>query len=80
MVDDDDLNGAEARRGVGEEARDGGLAGDVGLDGGEGVRVGGEKGREGGVVGVVVCGDLGALGWRGGVRLISGRSLRRPAC
>ena len=66
MVDDDDLNGAEARRGVGEEARDGGLAGDVGLDGGEGVGVGGEKGREGGVVGVVVCGDLGALGWRGG--------------
>lgn len=65
MVDDDDLDGAEARRGVGEEARDGGLAGDVGLDGGEGVGVRGEKGCEGGIVGVVVRGDLRTLGWGG---------------
>ena len=62
MVDDDDLHGAEARGGVGEEARDGGLAGDVGLDGGEGVGVGGEEGGKGGIVGVVVGGDLRALG------------------
>ena len=61
MVDDDDLDGAEARRGVSEEARDGGLAGDVGLDGGEGVGVRGEKGCEGGIVGVVESGDLRTL-------------------